>query len=670
MNGDLANGDEARLHSELESERAAARHWRALAQQQRSTLDAIKRRPVLRAALALDTRLGPLRTELGALRAWASARADRSKLTVLALPTRRDLPARRAQLAATIERLPAMKHGRREISIVVTTDRPLGATPSVGCGLEPEFVVVLTADGAAAPPEADRLVTAIAESATSAASRGAQAASGELLCFLAPTTEPLEDGWLARLAGAISDATVAAVPLLVHPERRVRQATPDDLRVRELGLDVVAADGGYAAVRARAAGEAPTGHGSPVEVFAGSGACLLVDRGAYEEAGGLAPLSDIDAAMIDLCWRLRARGGRIVAVGESVASDGRPVKSVAQLTQPIDPHGTGWRAVVDRHGPALLRSCPADAARDSLRVALTVAAPSAKVAPRWGDWHLAEALARSLCRLGHAASVQTVDHADDLASRSADVHVVLRGQERVRRAPGQRHVLWVISHPEMLDVAECDEADLVLVASSRFAAHVRALTTTPVEVMLQATDHRRFRPVRPDPSHAHPVAIVAKTRDVLRPVIADALAAGLRPAIYGTGWGEFVDPTLVVADYVPNEDLPTVYSSVGVLLNDHWDTMRAWGFVSNRIFDALACGAPVISDEVPEVADLFGESVPMYGGPDRLRALVDAALGDPTAARTRATEGRQRVLEAHTFDHRARALLETLARHGLDRPPG
>jgi len=53
---------------------------------------------------------------------------------------------------------------------------------------------------------------------------------------------------------------------------------------------------------------------------------------------------------------------------------------------------------------------------------------------------------------------------------------------------------------------------------------------------------------------------------------------------------------LVVSDYIPNEELPAVYASVGVLLNDHWQTMRERGFVSNRLFDALACGTPVISN--------------------------------------------------------------------------
>jgi spore maturation protein CgeB len=158
------------------------------------------------------------------------------------------------------------------------------------------------------------------------------------------------------------------------------------------------------------------------------------------------------------------------------------------------------------------------------------------------------------------------------------------------------------------------------------------------------------------------VTVVAKTRHVLRPVVADALAAGLRPAVYGGGWRELVDPSLVVADHVDNELLPTVYSSASVVLNDHWGTMRAWSFVSNRLFDVLACGTPVISDAVDGLAELLDGAVPEYRTPTELRALVDEVLADPAAARERAGRGREIVLANHTMDHRARQLVHDVSR--------
>src|SRR5262249_31668459 len=152
-------------------------------------------------------------------------------------------------------------------------------------------------------------------------------------------------------------------------------------------------------------------------------------------------------------------------------------------------------------------------------------------------------------------------------------------------------------------------------------------------VFLQATDHHRFRPVPVDPASHHSVVVVAKTRDVLRPIVADALAAGLRPTIYGSGWESFVDPSLIAATHVANDELPAIYSSAGVLLNDHGASMRELGFVSNRVFDALACGTPIVSDHLPEIAELFGPAVGTYRTVDELEARVSERLADPDAAR-------------------------------------
>jgi glycosyltransferase involved in cell wall biosynthesis len=384
----------------------------------------------------------------------------------------------------------------------------------------------------------------------------------------------------------------------------------------------------------------PHPEGAVTDVDAGSGAAIVVERSAYEAAGGLSAADDLDAAVVELCARLREQGGRVVLAPGAVVVDHRPVQARRELALAVDPSGPGWAAAVARSG-AVLRRVADPRARPPLRFALTVAAPSAKVATRWGDWHLAQALAASLRRCGSEVRVQTADRADDLAGRACDVHVVLRGLRPVSRTVGQGHVLWIVSHPETIDDDELDAADLVLVASPRFADHLRHRTGTPVEVMLQATDHRRFRPLPVDP----------------------ALGAGLRPRIYGGGWRGLVDPALVVADYIDNDVLATVYSSARVVLNDHWPTMRAWGFVSNRLFDVLACGTPVISDPVEGMEELFDGAVREYHTPSELRAQVEEVLADPAAARERAEGGRKVVLANHTFDHRAQQLVDALRRH-------
>lgn len=622
------------LQAALEQSRVEAAQLRDRNRQQ----EAVLRRPLVRIA-----RLADRRSQRVLVRVARQGRAVRGALDAAALRAR----ARAAQ-GSLADRAAALEAARDA----------LGPPPPGGFGVS---LVLVGGSGTGPAPEVTDDVDL--EVVTSAA-----AATRPLLCLLPATSEPVEPGWLARLAAAIDGPVVAAVPLLVHPVRTPALATPHDLAIREAGVAIVDhPDDGprpVAVLAGALVGSTP----GPTTVAAASGGCLLVDRAAFEAAGGLAADLPLEAATIDLCTRLRSRGGTIACVPSALVLDDRPVASLARLRQPLDPAGPDWRRVVERCGPALIRPTGHRRPGEPRRIAITVAAPSARAAPQWGDWHLGEALARGLRDIGQLVRLQRLDQADDLAGRVADVHLVLRGQAPVRRTAGQRHVLWIISHPESVEQAEYDEADLVLVASARHAEQIRQRTATPVEVLLQATDHHRFRPLPADPEHRHRVAIVATTRHVFRRSVADALAVGIRPAIYGSGWHEFVDPELIVSEFIPNAQLPTVYASVDLLLNDHWDTMRAGGFVSNRIFDALACGTPVVSDHLPEIVELFGDAVGTYRTRDELADLVAAAGDDPAAARRRAAEGRRIVLAGHTFDHRARTLVDLLDR--LDRGDG
>ncbi|MBW3619449.1 MAG: glycosyltransferase [Actinobacteria bacterium] len=290
--------------------------------------------------------------------------------------------------------------------------------------------------------------------------------------------------------------------------------------------------------------------------------------------------------------------------------------------------------------------------------ALATGVPDRRVAPRWGDWHFAEAMARELRALGHEVRLLTQEEWDTRDARAADVFVHLKGRSVAATAEGQLSVIWNISHPEELTPEECDAADLVLVAShTDMPDRLRERTSTPVGVLLQATDEHRFRPRPPDERYAADLVFVGNSRFVMRQAVRDALDAGLELAIHGANWEKFVEPALVRSTHVPNDELATVYSSATLVLNDHWEGMRRHGFASNRLFDALASGAVVVSDDVPGLDRLFDGAVATYTGPDELRATVQRLLADEEDRRARSERGRAAVLAAHTFAHRARELV-------------
>jgi hypothetical protein len=295
------------------------------------------------------------------------------------------------------------------------------------------------------------------------------------------------------------------------------------------------------------------------------------------------------------------------------------------------------------------------------RLHLVTGVSNLRMRARWGDHHFAVSTARALGRRGWCvrswcrAELPEVDH------DAADAVLLLAGGVDLTPVPGRRSVAWLI-YPRELDVEALRHLDHVHVASGPLAARLAA-DGVPASPLLQATDPARFRPTPGGPHHE--LLYVANSRNVRRRIPDDLLPTDHELAIYGLGWtDDLVDTRHVVGDHVRNADLPAHYSAADLVLNDHWDDMRDQGFLSNRLYDASACGACVVTDHVDGLEDVFGGAIRSYRRPAELRAEVDALLADPGRRRELGARARATVLDRHTFDHRVDALVASLAPGG------
>jgi spore maturation protein CgeB len=292
------------------------------------------------------------------------------------------------------------------------------------------------------------------------------------------------------------------------------------------------------------------------------------------------------------------------------------------------------------------------------RYGLRIGVPSWEASERWGDYHFARALQRSLERAGHPTRLHFLPDWDAAVAAREDVAVHLFGLKEAPTRRAQVNILWQISHPDLATPEMYDRYDHVCVASDLFAARMASLARVPVSALHQATDPERFKPDPTGPRHE--LLFVANSRKVRRRIVEDLAGTTHELAIYGHGWTpELANPSSVMGEGVPNGELARYYSSAAIVLNDHWDDMRAEGFLSNRLYDALACGAFVISDHVEGIDEEFDGAVRSYEGRDALEALVERFLADPAERRRLAEHGRQIVLERHTFDVRVRVLCST-----------
>jgi spore maturation protein CgeB len=179
----------------------------------------------------------------------------------------------------------------------------------------------------------------------------------------------------------------------------------------------------------------------------------------------------------------------------------------------------------------------------------------------------------------------------------------------------------------------------------------------PVRSLHQATVPRRFAPGATGPHHE--LLFVANSRGVRRHIIDDLLPIDHELAVYGKAWTpERLDQQYVAGEHIPNDQLGAYYASADIVLNDHWPDMQREGFLSNRLYDASAAGAFVITDDADGLEAEFDGGVVAYDDAADLHRLIDRFLADPAARAEHAARARAAVLARHTFEHRVSELFE------------
>ena len=120
-------------------------------------------------------------------------------------------------------------------------------------------------------------------------------------------------------------------------------------------------------------------------------------------------------------------------------------------------------------------------------------------------------------------------------------------------------------------------------------------------------------------------------------------------------------PNIFFTRHLPPAEHAAFFCSSRLTLNVTREAMRNAGFCpSGRLFEAAACGVPILTDTWPGLADVFipGTEVLTAQTTEETLAALDRAPGELGAI---AAAARARVLAAHTSAHRADELLALLA---------
>ena len=500
---------------------------------------------------------------------------------------------------------------------------------------------------------------------------GAVLATGEFVLFLNNDTL-MRGGVLRRLVERLDDPQVlGAQPLLVFEDETIQTA----------GTVFTAADAlpshfltGHPPADALTIGSTP--------FTAVTAAALMMRTAQVRQLQGFDALFVNGLEDVDLCLRASAmfKGGFAVVPDAVVThlesqTPGRTLHQMenrrlflarwrGRLPRPQREHyqRAGFQlAHVGSDGldvpgprPVIVRD-PAD---HRARWGIHIASDPGPRGDTWGDTHFGESLRAALVSAGVSAVVHRFAQKPTRAAAFDDVALVVRGKHRVTPQPGTVNVLWIISHPEDVTVDEVRSYDLVFAASETWAHEMSVQSGVQVRTLLQATDPERFSPDGPEIASTGPLFVGGNHAGRVRGVIATATSAQVPVVVYGHGWEGILPAGTVRAEYIPNDQLAAYYRGAPIVLADHWDDMAEHGFVQNRVFDAVACGARVVSNDVVGLEDLFGGAARVFHAPDELVMLCAPEGQSGFASEDELVGIAAHVRKEHTFAKRAHALID------------
>jgi spore maturation protein CgeB len=271
-----------------------------------------------------------------------------------------------------------------------------------------------------------------------------------------------------------------------------------------------------------------------------------------------------------------------------------------------------------------------------------------------------------------------LDGADLVLVHEWNDHDLVRRVGEHRAASGGYRLLFHDTHhrsvtrPEEMEAYDLRNYDGVLAFGEVIRElYVRAGWARRAWTWHEAADARVFRPLAGRPREGDLVWVGnwgddERTAELSEFLVEPVRALGLRARVHGVRYPDDARRTLAEAgiDYagwLPNYEAPEVFARFAVTVHvPRRPYVRALpGIPTIRVFEALACGIPLVSAPWDDAEGLFtpGDDFLVARDGAEMRRHLAALLNDPDAARAMAERGRRTILSRHSCAHRVDELM-------------
>jgi spore maturation protein CgeB len=279
---------------------------------------------------------------------------------------------------------------------------------------------------------------------------------------------------------------------------------------------------------------------------------------------------------------------------------------------------------------------------------------------------------------------QALDGADLVLVHEWNDHELVRriGEHRARVGAGAYRLLFHDTHHRSVTAREAMAGydlrhyDGVLafgrVIRDRYLEHGWAERAW---VWHEAADTRVFRPLDAPGRHGDVVWVGnwgddERTEELQEFLIQPIAALGLSARVYGVRYPDEAkamlhDAGITYAGWLPNYEVPAVFARFAATVHvPRRPYVRALpGVPTIRVFEALACGIPLVSAPWDDAEGLFtpGEDFLVARDGEEMRRHLRAILANPALADRLRAHGLRTIRERHTCAHRVRELMGIVA---------
>lgn len=511
----------------------------------------------------------------------------------------------------------------------------------------------------------------------------AQIAQGEYLLLLNNDVEPLY-GWLNQMMKvALKSADIGVVGAkLIYPYTSKSTFNPlNSFKIQHAGIIFQAKDA-FIQPYNRGNGEEPftPKYNKEKNVAAVTAAALLVDKKKYWEVGGLDENYEYGYEDVDFCLKLLKNGYENKYVppavlfhyefGTQEKTRKKLIKNMRLKNQKIFRRKWNLWLKKELFKDKLYNSRIFSIKPLKVAMAVTEYGEDASAGDYFTALELGEGLKTlgwEICFLSRRGPGSWYDVEEDV-----DILITFLDTYDLRKVKSNGSLIKIAWPRNWFDRwvtnPSFSQYDIVLAPSPTACNYIRKNSGIEPHLFPIATNNLRFHDqVKPQAKYSCDYCFTGSYWDDPREIM-EFLEPSKLPYkfnLYGKNWEKVDKFKPYHHGFVNYRDMPPIYNSTKIVINDANRATRKYGAINSRVYDALACGVLVLSNGEIGSQETFQGKLPVFRSQDELNELITYYLENEDQRLKKAKELQEFVLKNHTYQIRANCLKEILINYLL-----